>query len=98
MDNNRSKRIIERMWYIVPIAIVFGFFVHVWWSNAPPTQAAIGLTLALIVLITTFGALVTKEIGARGFWIIKKQEKPTLFWIEFVIQIFLGLFFLTYVF
>ncbi len=84
--------------YLLPILIICAFFIHTWWTNAPPTKQSIGLTISSVVFVATFGSLLTKEIGARGFWIVKKQEKPGLFWAEFVVQVLIGLSLLAYAF
>ena len=98
METNQPKRNLERILFLVPILIICGFFIHMWWSNAPATKLSIGLTISAVIFVATFGSLLTKEIGARGFWIVKKHEKPGLFWAEFVIQFFIGLLILIYAF
>ena len=98
MNSKKQKLNVDRILYLLPILIICGFFIHVWWSNAPATKLAIGLTLSSVVFVATFGSLLTKEIGARGFWIVKKQEKPGLFWSEFAAQLLLALFILVYAF
>ncbi len=96
--SNNTNRALDRIMYLLPITIIAAFFIHTWWTNAAPTKAAVGLTLAAIVLVATFGSLYTREIGARGFWIVKREERPKLFWAEFVGQLLLALFILVYVF
>ena len=98
MPPERSKQLIDRIMYLLPILIIGAFFINIWWTNAPPTKAAIGLTISSVVFVATFGSMLTREIGARGFWIVKKQEKPGLFWAEFVAQLLIGLFVLIYAF
>ncbi len=98
MDTNRPKWNFDRLLFLLPIFIICGFFVHVWWSNAPATKLAIGLTISAVIFVATFGALLTKEIGAKGFWIVKKQDKPGLFWTEFAVQLLLGIAVLAYAF
>jgi len=92
----KFNRAIDKTLYLLPIAIIAAFFIHTWWTNTSPTKTAVGLTFSAIVFVATFGALLTREIGARGIWIVKKDEKPGLFWTEFVAQLLLGLFVLGY--
>jgi hypothetical protein len=95
---DKMNRAIDKTLYLLPFAIIAAFFIHTWWTNASPTKAAVGITFSAIVFVATFGALLTKEIGARGFWIVKKEEKPGLFWAEFVAQLVVGLLVLVYAF
>ena len=95
---NNSKQAVDRILFLIPIAIIGAFFIHTWWTNAPPTKLAAGLTISSIVLFSTFTSLLTKEIGVKGFWIVAKQEKPVLYWVEFVVQLLLGILILMFSF
>ena len=87
--SDTSKKATDKILFLLPIAIIAAFFIHTWWTNAAPTKLAVGLTFAGIILVSTFGALITKDIGVHGFWLFKKEEKPALFWAEFVGQLLL---------
>ena len=94
--SDKSKQLIDKILYLLPIAIIAAFFINTWWTNAAPTKLAVGLTFAGLVLVATFSALYTKEIGARGFWLVSKAEKPGLFWFEFVVQLLIAVAVLAY--
>lgn len=86
-----KKQTVERLLFLLPILIICVFFIYVFGTNKPPTRPATGATIFAIIFISTLSSLVTKEIGLKGFWAIKKQEKPALFWLEFVLQLILAL-------
>jgi hypothetical protein len=88
--NSTNKLKVGKILYFLPIVVLLFYVVIVITSKNLPTKKVTGSFLSSAIFISTFSSLITGEVGIRGYGIVKRSERPSLYWLVFVFQCLLG--------
>lgn len=77
---------------IISNALLFAllgiYLVIVFTSEELPSKKVTFSFISAAMIISTFNALLSQEVGIRGYGVVKKSERPGLYWFQVV---FLGI-------
>lgn len=78
-----QKRFISNLFdFVIPLIILVGYVSIVLVSDKLPAKKTSFVVFSIVIFSMICGALISGEAGIRGYGIVKKNERPSLYWAQ----------------
>jgi len=78
-----QKRFLSNLFdYVIPLITLSGYMLLVLVSDKLPSKYDSFLAFSVVLFSIICGALMTGEIGIRGYGVVNKIKRPNLYWTQ----------------